>query len=392
MLGRHPSGRIASLTDIVSAPDTGGIVLFGTLRDPELLQIVLGRVAPLQPLRLAGMGVFFAKGALFPVLKEGPEDVAEGVLLEGLSAGEIARLDYYEAPYGYTRVALTLEGGAHEVYRPTLVQIEAGRPWDLQLWQDRIGALTREAAVEIMALFGHVTPEALLPMLGPIRSRAQARLNARAQTPAVQLRQGPGRDAVKIDAQTQPYAKFFTVEELTLRHPRFDGGENRMERAVFTLADAVIVLPYDPVRDTVMLIEQFRAGPYLRGDLAPWSLEAIAGRIDGGETPEEAARREAVEEAGLTIDALLPISQFYPSPGGTNEYLYCFIGLADLPDSLAGLGGLESEAEDIRSMVIPFAALMDAVRSGEVQNGPLLVTALQLDSMRDSLRTCSTPA
>jgi len=135
-----------------------------------------------------------------------------------------------------------------------------------------------------------------------------------------------------------------------------------------------------------LLIEQFRPGPYLRGDHAPWSLEAIAGRIDGGERPEDAVRREAMEEAGVTLKQLVPLSSYYPSPGGTNEYLYCFVGLADLPDSLAGLGGLESEAEDIRSVVVPFAALMEAAANGEAQNGPLLICALQLERLRDGLR------
>lgn len=370
----------------------GGIVVFGTLRDPELLQIVLGRVAQMQPVQLPGMGVFFAKGELFPVLIDAPGSVAEGLLIEGLSTEEVVRLDYYEAPYGYTRLPITVQGGEQEVYRPTLAQIEPADPWDLTLWQDRIGALTREAALEIMALHGHVTPENLLPMLGPIRSRAQARLNARAQAPAQRLRQGPGREAVELLDQRQGYSKFFSVEELTLRHTRFDGGENHVERAVFSMADAVVVLPYDPTRDVVMLIEQFRPGPYLRGDLAPWSLEAIAGRIDGGETPEQSAHREAAEEAGLSLDELIPVGNFYPSPGGTNEFLYCYIGLASLPDSLAGLGGLDSEAEDIRSMIVPFSSLMDAVRSGEAQNGPLLITALQLERARDGLRAAATPA
>jgi len=246
--------------------------------------------------------------------------------------------------------------------------------------------MTREAAVEIMGLFGTVPADDLAPLLGLIRTRAQARVNARAQKPVTDLRQGPGREAVALEAQARPYSKFFAVEELTLRHPRFDGGEERIERAVYSMADAVIVLPYDPVRDVVLLIEQFRPGPYLRGDRAPWCLEAIAGRIDGGETPEDAVHREAMEEAGVALHQLVPLSSYYPSPGGTNEYLYCFVGLAELPESLAGLGGLESEAEDIRSMVVPFAALMDAVASGEAQNAPLLICALQLERLRDGLR------
>lgn len=369
-----------------------GLLIFGTLRDPQLLEIVLGRVAEVQPIRVRDHGVFFAQGALYPVMTRTKGQVADALVLPAPSMQDIERLDYYEAPYDYHRQPIEVSGQTLQVYRPTGADTAKDGPWDLRVWQDRVGAMTREAAVEIMALHGTLPVEALLPRLAPIRARAQARVNAAAHTPATVLRQGPGWDGVTLEAQRQAYSNFFSVEELTLRHRRFDGGESRVERAVFSMADAVVVLPYDPARDVVLLIEQFRPGPYLRGDRAPWSLEAIAGRIDGGESPEDAAHRETQEEAGLVLDTLVPIAQYYPSPGGTNEYLYGFIGLSDLPDSLEGIGGMDSEHEDIRSMVVPFDALMDAVRSGEVQNAPLLIAALQLERTRERLRAAATPA
>ncbi|MBN8194773.1 ADP-ribose diphosphatase, partial [Bacillus sp. NTK074B] len=86
-------------------------------------------------------------------------------------------------------------------------------------------------------------------------------------------------------------ARFFAVIEDRLRHRRFGGGMSEtVLRAAFLMSDAVTVLPYDPVRDRVMVGEQFRAGPFARGDRNPWSIEAIAGRIDAGEAPETAAR------------------------------------------------------------------------------------------------------
>jgi nudix-type nucleoside diphosphatase (YffH/AdpP family) len=146
------------------------------------------------------------------------------------------------------------------------------------------------------------------------------------------------------------------------------------------------VLPYDPVRDRVLLIEQFRAGPYARGDAQPWMLEPIAGRIDGGETPEQSARREAVEESGLTLKDLHLVAQYYPTPGAKSEYLFGYIATADLPDGSAGIGGLEAEGEDIRSHVIPFARAMELVASGEINVGPLILLLLYLERMRDGLR------
>ena len=192
---------------------------------------------------------------------------------------------------------------------------------------------------------------------------------------------------VQLQSRTEPYARFFAVEEQTLRYRRFDGAlGGPVLRAGFVSGDAVTVMPYDPLRDRVMLVEQFRFGPHVRGDANPWQLEVIAGRIDAGETPEEAARREAAEEAGLTLDRLLPIAGYYPSPGAMTEYLYSYLALVDLPDSAAGVFGLASEAEDIRTHLVSFDDLMALCLSGEVATGPVLISALWLSRERSSLR------
>jgi ADP-ribose pyrophosphatase len=125
---------------------------------------------------------------------------------------------------------------------------------------------------------------------------------------------------------------------MDLSHRRFDGGMSPLiTREIFISGDAVTVLPYDPVRDRVLLIEQFRTGALGRGDPLPWQLEAIAGRIDPGEAPEDAARREAVEEAGLMLGRLEPVAEYYPSPGAMTEYIYSYVALCDLPDGVAGV-------------------------------------------------------
>ena len=92
----------------------------------------------------------------------------------------------------------------------------------------------------------------------------------------------------------QVYNGFFSVEEHDVSFKRFDGSQSKVvTRGALVSSDAVIVLPYDPVNDRVLLIEQFRTGPYVKGDANPWVLEPIAGLIDVGETPEEAGLREA---------------------------------------------------------------------------------------------------
>ena len=242
-----------------------------------------------------------------------------------------------------------------------------------------------ELAEDIMALYGQVPADEVAARLGPMAVRATSR--ARVQSPPTGLRFRAGPGDVVVAAQRQPYAKFFALEEYDVAWRRFDGGIGEpVTRAAFISGDAVTVLPYDPTRDLVLVVEQFRAGPLARGDSQCWQIEAVAGRVDPGETPEAAARREAVEEAGLALQGLIPVARYYPSPGAVSEYLYSFVALVDLPEGVAGVFGMEEEAEDIRTHVVPFERLMALVASGEIENAPLILTALWLERERGRLR------
>lgn len=367
------------------------IFLFGTLRDPELLNIVAGRKVAVNTAVLKHHRIATAHAQSFPILAPDESADATGLLTEPLDAETLARLDYYEAPYDYARVPVNVEAAGQEtpaeLYRPATEKWQPDADWSLADWQKAHGPLMRDAALEIMEEMCRVTPKTIAARFNVIRTRAQQRLNARAVSSPVSLRRGHSRSDVEVDAKRRPYSHFFTLQELDIRARRFSGEMSEpMERAVFVAADAVTVLPYDPVRDHVMLIEQFRPGCFLRGDPCPWSLEAIAGRQDPGESHADTARREAQEEAGLSIGALHKVASYYSSPGTNTEYLTSFIGLADLPETAAGIGGVESEAEDIRSMVVPFARLKQAVESGEAENGPLLISALWLAAHRERLR------
>jgi ADP-ribose pyrophosphatase len=216
--------------------------------------------------------------------------------------------------------------------------------------------------------------------------RGASRLRA-AQGGPVTRRHNTVAGDVTVARKATPYARFFAVEEYDLQFRRFDGTQSPVvNRAVFISGDAVTVLPYDPVRDMVLLIEQFRPGPFARGDAQPWSLEAIAGRIDPEETPEQAARREAVEEAGLAIGPMEFVGGYYPTPGAKAEFLYSYVALTDLPDGVEGVFGVEGEAEDIRGHRMRFDDFAALMASGEVNNAPLLLTGLWLQRERARLR------
>lgn len=248
----------------------------------------------------------------------------------------------------------------------------------------------REAELQVQEVaqyFNRFPASEIRARLAMIATRAASRARAERHPAPASLRRDWGGEAVEEHARHQPWAGFFTVEDSDLAFRRFDGTMSAVvNRAGFVSGDAAIVLPYDPERDLVLLVEQFRFGPFLRHDPRPWSLEPIAGRIDGGESPEDAARREALEEAGVTIDRLVPASANYPSPGANSEFFYLYIALCALDVDMQGAAGLDEEQEDIRSHVVSFERLMELVSSGEANCGPLVLLALWLAQNRSRLR------
>ncbi|TWH71352.1 ADP-ribose pyrophosphatase [Azomonas agilis] len=178
---------------------------------------------------------------------------------------------------------------------------------------------------------------------------------------------------------------FYRMERLTLRHRLFNGQMSAaMKRELFVRHDAVCVLPYDPVKDVVVLNEQFRVGVVDKSD-NPWMIEMVAGLIDKDEQPEEVAHREAAEEAGLQLKALWPITQYFPSPGGSSERVHLFVGHCD-SEGAGGVYGLEDEDEDIRVHVWTLDQALDAVWTGRINNAASIIALQWLSTHRDEVR------
>jgi ADP-ribose pyrophosphatase len=147
---------------------------------------------------------------------------------------------------------------------------------------------------------------------------------------------------------------------------------------------AAAVLPYDPVRGEILLVEQFRVGALEWRD-TPWCLELIAGIADkDGESAADLIRREAVEEAGLTLGTMEPIAAYMPSPGGTNERLQVFVGHADLAGA-GGIFGCPDEGEDIRAVTVSANDIPALLESGKVDNAASLIALQWLLLNRDRL-------
>jgi ADP-ribose pyrophosphatase len=193
------------------------------------------------------------------------------------------------------------------------------------------------------------------------------------------------RDDVEIREKTTAFQGHFRVDRYRLRHRLHAGGwSNEIAREVFERGHAAAVLPYDPVRDEVVLIEQFRVGAYAAG-ISPWLLEIVAGIIDPGETAEQVVRREAREEAGLAIGAVERIADYLSSPGGASESVTLFCGRVDA-STASGIHGHPDEGEDILVRVHAYAAVEQMLRTASVSNAVTLIALQWLALNRDGLR------
>ena len=363
------------------------LFFYGTLQHIPLLEIVLGRSfgdIKISNDQLRDHVVLAVAEGPFPCIEAAPGQFAAGVLVEGLSARDIDRLNFYEGSFAYDLREMALVSGHKAlVYFAHANHWSAVGPWSLNRWQAVWGDLSCFAAIEVMDYFGRYSVDQVAKMFPMIRTRAAAMVNAR------QSRHGGGtlQGRVEIDRIDRVYTNYFALNEYHLSHERFDGTmSDVLERAVFVASDAALVLPYDPQLDRVLLVEQLRMGPVARGDRAVWQMEPIAGRVDPGETPAAAAHREAWEEAGISLQSLEPVAEVYASPGDSTEFFYIYVGLADLPDAVTGVNGLASESEDIRSHLLGFDALMGLVDRQEAANSPLVIAAYWLARHRERLR------
>jgi len=190
-----------------------------------------------------------------------------------------------------------------------------------------------------------------------------------------------------VNSITTCYKGFFSINKYTLTHRTFDGqNSDLISREVFERGDAVVLMPYDPIKDVVVLNEQFRVGAINR-EYSPWLVEFIAGMFGENEDPIDAAIREAKEEANLEVapENVFHIMNYLSSPGGTTEQLHLYGAIID-SDGVGGVHGLAEESEDIKIHVMKREQAMELLAQGKINNGVTIIAlqwlALNVDRLR----------
>ncbi|MCR6630704.1 MAG: NUDIX domain-containing protein [Magnetospirillum sp.] len=190
---------------------------------------------------------------------------------------------------------------------------------------------------------------------------------------------------VQIIARERRFQGYFAIDVYRVRHRTFAGGwTGDIVREVFERGHAVVVILYDPVRDQIALIEQFRVGALAAGDY-PWLVECVAGIIEDGETPERVALREAEEEAGATAADMVHIGKYIITPGGSSETVQLFCARIDA-SRIDGLHGLEHEGEDIRVFTVPVDEAYAMVKDGRIANSMAVIAVQWLMLERQGLK------
>ncbi|OAT55764.1 ADP-ribose pyrophosphatase [Kluyvera georgiana ATCC 51603] len=193
------------------------------------------------------------------------------------------------------------------------------------------------------------------------------------------------KNDVEIIARETVYRGFFSLDVYRFRHRLFNGEmSGEVRREIFERGHAAVLLPFDPVRDEVVLIEQVRIAAYDTSE-TPYLLEMVAGMIEEGETVEDVARRESLEEAGLIVGRMKPCLSYLASPGGTSERLSILVGEVDATTA-KGIHGLAEEHEDIRVHVVSREYAYQCVEEGKIDNAASVIALQWLQLHYQDLR------
>jgi len=190
---------------------------------------------------------------------------------------------------------------------------------------------------------------------------------------------------IEIIKETPIYNGFFGFKKFDIRYKKFDGTlSNVVIREIFLAKKAVVVLPYDPQKDAIVLVEQMRFGAAIAGD-KNYVFEAPAGVIENDNTPEKTAHRELAEETGMTAKEIFRLYDYLPSPGIMTEHVWMFMAIVDA-STAAEYAGLASENEDIKIHVVKYDDAVKMLNNNEIRNANTILALQYLMLNRENLR------
>ncbi len=200
----------------------------------------------------------------------------------------------------------------------------------------------------------------------------------------------PPHPDVVIESDQRVWSGRFPLDVVKFRHRRFDGTMSDTRTwEVWRRGQAAALLPYDPITDAVVLIEQFRF-PALVAGVDATLVELPAGLCEDNEDPADTIRREMQEEMRLAADRVERIGGFLLTPGGADEYCHLYVGRVVAPaadgEGIVGFGGEATEGEDIRIRVWDAEDAIQAAFAGWFTNSITAIALFWLASKRDALR------
>ncbi|TWF56773.1 NUDIX domain-containing protein [Neorhizobium alkalisoli] len=171
-------------------------------------------------------------------------------------------------------------------------------------------------------------------------------------------------DRVKIVSDKTLSNGWTRLSSYELDYTDRKGDTHRIHREIFHRTPAACILLHDVERDTVVLVKQFRLPAHLAGE-DDFMIEVPAGLLDG-DTPEEAIRREAMEETGFRVRDVKFVFKALMSPGAVTEVVHFFHAEVDLTDRVEEGGGLAEEHEDIEVLEVPLDDALAMIEDGRI--------------------------
>lgn len=190
---------------------------------------------------------------------------------------------------------------------------------------------------------------------------------------------------VEVLEKTICFQGFFRLDRYRLRYRLFSGNWSPpVVREILERGHAAAVIPYDPIRNEVILIEQFRIGALAVSD-GPWLMEIVAGIIEENESAEDVVKREGIEEANCDITDLIPLYDYFVSPGGTSERIALFCGKVDTTHA-GGIYGVLGEGEDIKVHVVTLEEALSLLGAGKIISASAIIAIQWLALNREQVR------